>query len=92
MIKSEEHLGLFCNNHPVGKSGYIREMSICPATLKPVTMEIRKPVPGKVQSKPVKSTAKQLQDKTVRELAKLRSPGKVKKRVGQQTLGEIIEI
>lgn len=103
MIKSVEHLGLYCNNHIVGKSGWVNEMAVCPATLKPESMDIKKQVPGKVKGKPVKSTAKQLQERTERELAKLRSPSpnvleipdsskKRKKRPGQQTLGEIIEI
>ena len=106
-------LGEICNNAPVGKSPWVKDQKECPKTFLPATMVIKKPVPGKVKVQckrtaqapagRIKITAKQMQERTERELTKLRSPSpnvlvipdsskKSKKRPGQQTLGDVIEI
>jgi hypothetical protein len=63
--------------------------------MKPATMEIKRKAirhPTVKGVAPNRKVGKYLQERTERELAKLRSPTVSKNRVGQQTLGEIIEI
>jgi hypothetical protein len=90
MIKKIIPLGLMCNNAPIKANPWIANMKQCPIQ-QPLTMEIkRKVIRVKRAAEPnqgrIKVPAKQLQERTERELVKLRSPTVSKKRVGQQTL------
>jgi hypothetical protein len=96
MIKKIIPLGLMCNNAPIKANPWIANMKQCPLQ-QPLTTEIkRKAIRVKRAAEPnrgrIKVAAKHLQEQTERELAKLRSPTVTKKRVGQQTLGDVIEI
>ena len=94
VIRDEKALGPFCNNHPLGKTGWIAEMHYCPARwgkTRPVIPLPVKPKRGRPRGsvagvKPQKrSTARTAGVRTLKKKGRTRKAQKTVKSGNQRT-------